>query len=78
MQHGPFKSRKDTFVCRLAEMYVYNTGNILFRDIADFREKKMLKPPPQKKKNPHTHTQIKNPHKIRGGFFVPENSKFDF
>ena len=49
-----------------------NAGNILFRDIADFREKHNL----TKTKKQKLTTQKKK--KIRGGFFVPENSKFDF
>ena len=46
------------------------TGNILFRDIADLREKNILT-----KNKP---TKIDNNNKIRGVFFGPENSKFDF
>ena len=47
-------------------------GNILFRDIADFREKNILTPPNNKK------WSQKTKQKKTGGFFVPENSKFDF
>ena len=52
----------------IGEQRLYS-GNILFRDIADVREKNILTPPPKK------NFFLQN---IRGGFLVPENSKFDF
>ena len=45
------------------------SGNILFRDIADFREKNILT---------NNNKKLTPKKKIPGGFFVPENSKFDF